>query len=205
MIASLTGQVLSADATAVVVSVGGVGFRVLVTPGVFATTAVGDTLTLHTSLIVRADALTLYGFVLPGERDCFELVQTASGIGPRIALAVVAVLGPAGLARAVRSENLAALTKVPGIGRKGAQKLVIELKDKVNALEAPEDAAAPARVPMGGRDAWREPVVSGLVGLGWSVRDAETACHNVAEAVEADPAMPVSAIMRAALSSLARV
>ena len=206
MIASLTGEVAVCDAAGVVLVVGGVGWRALMPPGASAGFPVGQSATLHTSLIVRADAVALYGFALAGERDCFELVQTASGIGPRIALAVVAVLGPAGLAKAVRSENLAALTKVPGIGRKGAQRLVIELKDKVLGLEGAEEEAVSASVRANaGENAWREAVTTGLMGLGWSARDAETACQNVAEQVEADPGMPVAAIMRAALSSLARL
>jgi len=201
MIASLSGQVLAVDPGGVVVSVSGVGFRVLTPPGASAGWDVGETAALHTSLVVRDDALTLYGFASPAERDCFELVQTASGIGPRIGLAVVAVLGPAGLVQAVRSENIAALTKVPGIGAKGAKKLVIELKDKVLQLGAEASADAPGAAAAPG---WRDAVAGGLQGLGWSAKDAEAACHNVEDLVEADPNLPVAAIMRAALASLAR-
>jgi len=202
MIASLCGQVAEVDPLGVVVVVGGIGLRVLTPPGLAATSTVGDTVTLHTSLVVREDSLTLYGFASRSDRDCFELVQTASGIGPRIGLAAVSVLGPDGLAQAVRTDNLAALTRVPGIGRKGAQRLVIELKDKVAALAAgaPE---APAGTPGGSGD-WREAVAAGLQGLGWTARDAESACQAVEDQVAADPSMPVSAIMRAALASLAR-
>ncbi|MCL2316093.1 MAG: Holliday junction branch migration protein RuvA [Actinomycetia bacterium] len=202
MIASLSGAVAAVDPAGLVVVVSGVGFRVLLPPGAATGWHVGEEATLHTSLVVREDALTLYGFASPADRDCFELVQQASGIGPRIGLAVVAVLGPSGLAQAVRTENLTALTKVPGIGRKGAQKLVIELKDKVLDLgfapPGPAGTAHPA--PTG----WREAVASGLQGLGWTAKDAEAACAAVEEQVESDPGMPVSAIMRAALASLAR-
>ncbi len=95
---------------------------------------VGEQVTLHTSLVVREDSLTLYAFGEPGERDCFELVQSASGIGPKIAQAVVSVFSPEEFRAAVAAGNITALTRVPGIGAKGAQRLVLELKDKVNVL-----------------------------------------------------------------------
>ena len=201
MIAQVSGEVVVAGTESVVVSVGGVGLRALCPPATAAGLRVGQRTTLHTSLVVREDALTLYGFATPAERDCFELVQTASGIGPRIAVAVVSVLGPAGLAQAVRAENLAALTKVPGIGRKGAQKMVIELKDKVLTLDVGEAGAESAA--QGPLD-WRTAVASGLEGLGWSAKDAARACDDVAELVDQDPSMNVGQILRAALQHLAR-
>jgi Holliday junction DNA helicase RuvA len=201
MIAQMSGEVVGADTSSVVVSVGGLGLRVLCPPGVAAGLHLGQTATLFTSLVVREDALTLYGFASAAERDCFELVQTASGIGPKIAVAVVSVLGVAGLVQAVRADNLAALTKVPGIGRKGAQKMVIELKDKVLTLDV-GDASVEAGAP--GRIDWRAAVASGLEGLGWSAKDAARACDDVAELVDEDPSMPVGQILRAALQHLAR-
>ena len=162
---------------------------------------IGEKVTLHTSLVVREDSLTLYGFGSAEERDAFELVQTASGIGPKIASAVVSVLTPDELRVAISTENLATLTKVPGIGRKGAQKLVIELKDKVLALGGGAD------LPVGTRSAsplWREQVRGGLESLGWSAAAAEAACDRVEPLVQDDPDMGVAELMRAALRTLAK-
>jgi len=184
-----------------VIGVGGIGFAVLCPPQTLAGVAVGDEVSWYTSLLVRADALTLYAFATAADRACFEVAQQSSGIGPKIALAVVAVLGPAGLADAIRREDLAALTRVPGIGRKGAQKMVIELKEKAPALLAAAGATA-GEAPLA--PAWREQVVSGLQGLGWSAKDAEQAADAVAPMVGEDPATPVASLMRAALRSLAR-
>ncbi|GAB3814647.1 Holliday junction branch migration protein RuvA [Tessaracoccus terricola] len=204
MIAQLTGTVAQAGATSFVLEVGGVGYLVNTTPATAAAVRPGETSTIHTSLVVREDSLTLYGFQLPGEREAFELVQTASGVGPRLAAAIVSVLSPAEIRRAVSTEDLARLCTVPGIGRKGAQKIVIELKDKVLLLPDDEsgDGAAPA--PAAGGELWREQVGEGLQGLGWSARDAATACDNVAHLVEEEPGIAIGTLMRAALNSLAR-
>ena len=203
MIAQLTGTTLHAGATSCVVEVGGVGFLVHVTPGTAAGLRPGEEATLHTSLVVREDSLTLFGFGSAGEKAAFELAQTASGVGPKLALAIVSVLGSGDFRRAVQTEDVKRLTAVPGIGLKGAQKIVIELKDKVAVLAASEgDDAAPS--PRAGDDAWRGQVVDGLQGLGWSVRDAEAACDKVAHLVEADPSVGIAQLMRAALTALAR-
>lgn len=204
MIAQLTGTVAQAGATSFVLEVGGVGYLVNTTPATAAAVRPGETSTIHTSLVVREDSLTLYGFQFPGEREAFELVQTASGVGPRLAAAIVSVLSPAEIRRAVSTEDLARLCTVPGIGRKGAQKIVIELKDKVLLLPDDEsgDGAAPA--PSAGGELWREQVGEGLQGLGWSARDAATACDNVAHLVEEEPGIAIGTLMRAALNSLAR-
>ncbi|MCL2783618.1 MAG: Holliday junction branch migration protein RuvA [Propionibacteriaceae bacterium] len=203
MIAQLHGQIVGVDGTGAVISVGGVGFAVLCPPQLLASAVVGDEVTWFTSLIVRDDALTLYAFGSLADRACFDLVQSASGIGPKIALAVVSVLGASGLADAVRRENLTALIKVPGIGRKGAQKMVIELKDKVPSLLSvvgQPAGAAQAAIPA----TWRDQVLGGLEGLGWSIKDAEAAVDAVAPMVEDDPDVPVATLMRAALRTLAR-
>jgi holliday junction DNA helicase RuvA len=190
-----------AGATDVVVDLGGFGLRALCTPATAAAARPGESQTFQTSLVVREDSLTLYGFGEPAERDAFELVQTASGVGPKLALAVVSVLSPADLVQAISSEDLNRLCSVPGIGRKGAQKLVIELKDKIHAL-----ALDPGDHPVMISDevpVWREQVSAGLQGLGWSLRDAEAACDTVAPLAEADPVPGVGLLMRAALQSLA--
>lgn len=199
MIAQLSGTVIAAGATYVVLDLNGFAVKALCTPATAAAVRLGQPATLATSLVVREDSLTLYGFADADERDCFELVQSASGIGPKIAQAVVSVLSPDALRAAIAAENIAALTKVPGIGVKGAQRLVIELKDKINTLAAVSGLPATTEAP-----AWRDQVKGGLEGLGWSARDADRACDNVAGMVDTDPATPVAVLMRAALRSLAK-
>ena len=201
MIAQLTGTVVAAGATWVVVDLNGFGLRAQCTPATASAVRLGQPTTLFTSLIVREDSLTLYGFADADERDCFELVQAASGIGPKIAQAVVSVLSPDALRAAIAAENIPALTKVPGIGVKGAQRLVIELRDKINTLAAVTAAGTPATASEA---QWRDQVKGGLEGLGWSSRDAERACDGVEHLVESDPATPVAVLMRAALRSLAK-
>lgn len=201
MLAHLTGTVTQAGATHVVLDLGGFGIRALCTPATAASVRPNQQATLHTSLVVREDSLTVYGFVSEDERDTFELVQSVSGVGPRLAQAIVSVLGPDDLKAAIAQENLVALTKVPGVGRKGAQRLVIELKDKVHAIGTPE---TPEPATSDAPQLWREQVMDGLQGLGWSARDAEQACDGVQHLVEADPTVGVAVLMRAALASLAR-
>lgn len=195
MIAQLRGMVAAVGPTWVVVDVGGFGLRALCTPATASSQRIGSETTLATSLVVREDSLTLYGFAGTDERDCFELVQTASGIGPKIALSVVSVLGPDELRTAVASGNVAALTRVPGIGAKGAQRLILELKDKIGQF-------AVASLTGTGESGWREQVKSGLEGLGWSSRDAEAACEQVASLAETETSVAV--LMRAALRTLAK-
>jgi holliday junction DNA helicase RuvA len=203
VIAHLTGTVSQVGGTWVDIDLGGFGVRALATPATVASVTVGKVATLATSLVVRQDSLTLFGFSDPEERDAFEMVQTASGIGPKLAQAVVSVLPPAELRNAILSENLVALTKVPGIGRKGAQKMVIELKEKVNALgPVPDLGGAASALP--GPAAWRDQVASGLESLGWSARDAAAAVEGIAPLQEQNPALGIGELMRAALQSLAR-
>ena len=200
MIAQLSGRVAAVGGTWVVVELHGLGLRVACTPATAGGTRPGEPISLHTSLVVREDSLTLYGFAEAAERDCFELVQTASGIGPRIALAVVSVFTPADFAKAVASGNTAAITKVPGIGAKGAAKLVLELKDKVAVLAATFSLRESGLV-FGD---WRDQVRGGLEGLGYSTRDAKAACDQVSGLVEAEPDTPVAVLLRAALRTLAK-
>lgn len=200
MIAHVRGLVSAAGATWVVVEVGGVGLHLLCTPATAAGVRVGEEATLYTTLVVREDSLTLYGFGSPGEREAFTLVQGASGVGPKLAQAIVSVLRPSDLKAAILREDLNALCRVPGIGRKGAQKLVIELKDKVVGLDGDATAA-----PSPGADSgWRSQVTDGLVGLGWSLRDAESAADKVAPLAEENPSVALGVLMRAALASLAK-
>jgi len=200
MIAQLTGTVIQLGPTSVVVEVGGFGVSALISPNTAAALRLGQTATLATALIVREDSLTLYGFGSADERELFELLLTATGIGPKLAQAALAVSSPDELRRAIATENLVLLMKVPGVGRKGAQRLVLELKDKIHSA-----APASTSIPLTGPDpSWREQVTQGLEGLGWSARDADTACSEVEHLVREDSQVSVTVLMRAALQSLAR-
>ncbi len=201
MIASVSGTVAAVALDHVVVEVGGVGLLVHTTPADAASLVVGAQASLATTLVVREDALTLYGFGDGTQRDLFEQVQTVSGVGPRLALAMLAVHPPEVLRRAISGREIATLVKVPGIGKKGAERIVLELADKI----APTDGAAtPA---SGGQpaavSAEHDQVTEALVGLGWSVKQAQDALGKVAEA-DPQPPQEVSALLRAALRELGR-
>lgn len=202
MIASVTGTVAAIGPTSVVVEVGGLGVLALCTPNTAAGLRLGTPATLATSLVVREDSLTLYGFGSADERELFELLLGATGVGPKLAQAALAVLTPDELRRAIGSEDLARLTRVPGIGRKGAQRLVIELKDKIGAPNPAGSSAALVSPTIAGTS-WHDQVTSGLEGLGWSAKDAEAAWAEV-EHQTADPQVSVATLMRAALQALAR-
>lgn len=192
MISSVRGPVLSVGLDHAVVEVGGVGLAVHATPATLAGLRTGTEARLDTALVVREDSLTLYGFAASDARDLFRLLQTVSGVGPRLALAALAVLDPDELRRALAEADHAALTRVPGIGRKGAERLVVELRDKVEATVTTVAAANGAR---------RDHVVEALVGLGFAARQAEQAVA----AVRADNgAGDASTTLRAALVKLGR-
>jgi Holliday junction DNA helicase RuvA len=200
VIAQLSGLVVQVGPTSAVIEVGGLGVLALCSPNTVAGLRVGQRASLETSLIVREDSLTLYGFASADEREFFELLLTATGVGPKLAQAALAVLTPDELRRAIATENLVLLCKVPGIGRKGAQRIVIELKDKINSVGAPEAAPTSSAAPA----LWREQVALGLQGLGWSAKDAEAACTEVEDLTREDPQPNVAVIMKAALQTLAR-
>jgi Holliday junction DNA helicase RuvA len=205
MIAHLRGTVAGVAPDGAVIEVGGVGMRVQCTPGTLATLKPGEPAQVATSLVVREDSLTLYGFSSDDERNVFELLQTASGVGPRLALAMLAVHAPDALRRAVSTEDLTALTMVPGIGKKGAQRIVLEMKDR---LGPPGDGGdlplrAAQRAPS-----WRDQVQSGLVNLGWPARDADLAIaaledEGVIGGADGE-AVDVAAALRAALRKLSK-
>lgn len=201
MIAQLTGQVTYAGATSFIIEVSGVGFRANTNANTAASLRVGEVQTVHTSLVVREDSLTMWGFATPAERDSFELVQTASGVGPKVAAAMLSVFNPGELRQVIASEDVKRLTSVPGIGPKGAQKIILELKDKVLLLS---DDDAPAPVLVNNDALWKKQVTEGLEGLGWSSKEAQSACDHVAPLVEEDPNVPIATLMRAALSRLAK-
>jgi Holliday junction DNA helicase RuvA len=206
VIASVRGLVLALRLDGAVVDVGGVGMLVHATPSSLADLRPGAETTLHTSLVVREDSLTLYGFPDVDERDVFEAVQTVSGVGPRLALAMLAVLSPEDLRRAVASDDLNALVKVPGIGRKGAQRIVLELGDRLGAPSgAPGARAAGPAGAAAARPAAPSPVVEALVGLGWSAKQAEDALAAVAaDDPELAAGRDLAGVLRAALSRLGR-
>ncbi|GAA1728692.1 Holliday junction branch migration protein RuvA [Aeromicrobium alkaliterrae] len=195
MIASLRGTVAAIQLDGAVLDVSGVGYFVRSTPGTLATLRLGQEATVATTLVVREDSMTLYGFGGPDERDMFELVQTASGVGPKVALAMLSVLDPDRLRSAIAGADYPVLTSVPGIGRKGAERIVVELKDRVGLATTATATGAPA---------WREQVHEALLGLGWSARDAESAVDTVAADLPADETPDVSLLLRDALRSLAR-
>jgi Holliday junction DNA helicase RuvA len=200
MIAHLSGTVADVGLDAAVIEVGGVGLRVQCTPDTLASLKPGEGARVATSLVVREDSLTLFGFATDDERNVFELLQTANGVGPRLALAMLAVHSPDGLRRAVAAEDVKVLTMVPGIGTKGAQKIILEMKDR---LGAPLDSGSGLGAATARRSApsWREQVHTGLTNLGWTARDAEAAIA----AVEADfdgQAPDVATALRAALRKM---
>ncbi len=131
MIAFVRGEVAAVTLSSAVLEVGGVGLELMCTPGTLATLRVGRSATLPTSMVVREDSLTVFGFLDDDEKQTFELVQTASGVGPKVAQAMVAVMSPDDVRRAVAAEDVKTLTRVPGIGQKGAQRIILELKDRI--------------------------------------------------------------------------
>ncbi len=197
MIAQLQGRVSAVGANWAVILIGGLGVHVWCTAQTAMGLRTGGAADLHTSLVVREDALTLYGFAARADRDTFELLKSATGIGPKIALAALSVLTPDELSDAITTANLLTLTRVPGVGKKGAERIVIELKDKV--VPASTAPSGPGAAP-----AWREQVAEGLQGLGYSTKDADAACDRVAAMAEANPDVGVAGLMKAALRSLAK-
>ena len=194
MIASVRGRVTAVSPDGAVVEVGGVGLAVSCSPSTIATLRVGDEARLATSLIVREDSLTLYGFPDDDARSLFELLQTASGVGPRLAQAVLAVHAPDVVRKAIATGDATTLTRVPGIGKKGAERLVLELRDKIGAIEPAAPAELTPTAP------WRDQVGQALVGLGWSPREADEAVTAVAPEADGEPDVP--ALLRAALRVL---
>ncbi|MGQ0776676.1 MAG: Holliday junction branch migration protein RuvA [Pseudonocardiales bacterium] len=199
MISSVRGEVLSVGLDHVVVEVGGVGLAVHAVPATLATLRRGEQARLATSLVVREDSLTLYGFADGAARELFVLLQTVSGVGPRLALAMLAVLEPDTLRMALSGGDLTVLTRVPGIGRKGAERLVVELRDKVGVPQP--TAAAPV---AGGAGAVRTQVAEALVGLGFAARQAEQAVEAVLADSAGTDTRDMSEVLRGALTRLGR-
>jgi Holliday junction DNA helicase RuvA len=197
VIASVRGEVLEIALDHVVIEAAGVGYRLNATPATLAGLSRGEETRLYTAMIVREDSMTLFGFADTEARDLFGLLQTVSGVGPRLAMAVLAVLEPEALRKALAESNVAALTRVPGIGKRGAERMVVELRDKVNLVPVPAGPPG-AQVPV---TPVREQVTEALVGLGFPVKQAEPAV----DAVLADqPTATTSVALRAALGLLGK-
>ncbi|MEO7126450.1 MAG: Holliday junction branch migration protein RuvA [Nakamurella sp.] len=199
MIASVRGTVAAVALDHVVIEVGGVGLSVRATPATLATLRRGDEASLATTLVVREDSLTLFGFASVEAKELFELVQSVSGVGPRIALALLSVLEPDELRRALASGDTAALARTPGIGKKSAERLVLELRDKAGALAGRSSASGvPALPPVGDR------LIDALAGLGFTSRQASDAVAAVTADVS-DSAVAdgdVGVLLRRALALL---
>ncbi len=206
MIAFVRGTVAQVGLSSAVIDIGGVGLELNCTPGTLATLREGATATLPTSMVVREESLTVFGFLDEDEKSVFEMLQTASGVGPKLAQAMLAVHGPDDLRRAVTREDVRSLMQVPGIGQKGAQRIILELKDRIGPPTGGSSAPPATRVPA--EPAWRAQVRDGLVGLGWSAKEADQAIDAVAPEA-GDPSgsgssPDVGALLRSALRALSR-
>jgi Holliday junction DNA helicase RuvA len=206
LIATVAGVVAAVTADGAVIEVGGVGLAVHCTPATLSTLRAGDTARLSTSLVVREDSLTLFGFATDDERVVFETLQGVTGVGPRLAQAVLAVHSPDAIRAAVATEDVGALTLVSGIGRKGAQRIVLELKDK---LGTPTGGGTVVRLPgSSGPGVWRDQLREALTGLGWSGREVDEALAAVGPEAEAAIAVgdtpDVALLLRSCLQMLSR-
>jgi Holliday junction DNA helicase RuvA len=213
VIASVAGRVAAVSPDGAVVEVGGVGLSVQCTPGTIARLRVGEQARLSTSLVVREDSLTLYGFADDDERQLFELLQTANGVGPRLAQAVLAIHPPREVRRAVSMGDLKALMQVPGIGKKGAERLVLELRDRLGVTTSDTSLDAAGALPAGLGPItpvapWRDQLSAALVQLGWTSREADTALTALDPVAEeqqvAAGRVDVAVLLRQALQLLGR-
>ena len=198
MISTLSGTIRSLLQDKLVIEVGGVGLSVLINPPTSVGLTLGAQTTLYTSLVVREDSLTLFGFLSEEVRNLFELVQTVSGVGPKVALSIMGALTPEDLARAISQEDTSAIERVPGIGKKGAQRMILELKGKLSNLSS--GATYKAHQPP-----WREQLLSALVSLGFSPKESDSAISYVVNDLhgnDQDPAtMALSELLKLALAS----
>ncbi|HEX4729274.1 MAG TPA: Holliday junction branch migration protein RuvA [Jatrophihabitans sp.] len=200
MIASVHGRVAALGPDGAVVEVGGVGLAVSCAPGTLARLRVGETARLATSLVVREDSLTLYGFADDDERGLFELLQTANGVGPKLAQTILGVYPPREVRRAIATADHSTLVKVPGIGRKGAERIVIELRDRIGAIDG--DPAAASLAGVTAIAPWKDQVLHALAGLGFGTKEAAEAVETVAADSQDNP--EVAVILRRAIQLLGR-
>jgi len=206
MIATVSGVIAAVTADAAVIEVGGIGVSVHCTPTTIGSLRVGETARLWTSLVVREDSLTLFGFASDDERAVFEILQGVTGVGPRLAQAVLAVHAPDSVRAAVATDDIGALMLVAGIGRKSAQRLVLELKDKLGTSTG---TATVVRLPgQPGPGIWRDQLRDALLGLGWSGREVDDALAAVGPEAEAAIAVgdtpDIAVLLRSSLQLLSR-
>ncbi|WP_166904429.1 Holliday junction branch migration protein RuvA [Mycobacterium sp. DL440] len=194
MIASVRGEVIDIALDHAVIEAAGVGYKVMATPSTLANLRRGTESRLITAMIVREDSMTLYGFADGEARDLFLTLLGVSGVGPKIALATLAVYDPQHLRQALADSDVTALTRVPGIGKRGAERMVLELRDKIGPV-------TPGAIGGSTGHAVRAPVVEALVGLGFAAKQAEEATDKV---LANDPEATTASALRAALSMLGK-
>lgn len=200
MIAQLSGTVTEIQSDAVVISVGGIGLLVMASPAALATIRIGELVSMYTTMVVREDSLTLFGFDSKESREMFDVVQSVSGFGPKLAFTLLSHMPPEQLKNAIATENISAIKSTPGVGVKGAQRLVLELKDKIGYVAAPTSGQV-------SQEPWRDQVVSALMGLGWSQRESNEAMSQLINDNRAlqelgNPIQDVSDALRRALQIL---
>jgi holliday junction DNA helicase RuvA len=195
MIASVRGEVLDVALDHVVIEAAGVGYKLMATPSTLATLRRGSEARLITAMIVREDSMTLYGFPGADARDLFLTLLGVSGVGPKIALATLAVYDARALRQALADGDVAALTRVPGIGKRGAERMVLELRDKIGPV-----GTSVAATSVNGHVV-RGPVIEALVGLGFAAKQAEEATEKV---LANEPEATTSTALRSALSLLGK-
>lgn len=184
MIASLYGRIRSLQSDRAIIDVGGVGLAVIITPATSARLSIGNDAQLFTSLVVREDSLTLFGFFDEASRLAFDLVQTVTGIGPKVAMSILANMSPEDLGYAIAQENVAAIERIPGIGRKGAQRLILELKGKITHISE--------GLPVGHMPHWREQLSSALISLGFSAKEADLSVGQLLLSMQAEKEDPAT-------------
>lgn len=198
MIAGVRGLVLALGPDGAVIELGGLAVTVQCSPATLARLRIGEVGRLSTSLVVREDSLTLYGFADDDERALFELLQTANGVGPRLAQAILALHPPREIRRAVATADVLTLTRVPGIGKKGAEKLIVDLRDRIGSVN--DDVPGATSAPITPSAPWRDQLRQALVGLGWTGREAEDAVTAVEP--EATDEVELAVLLRSALRLL---
>ncbi|MFZ1362151.1 MAG: Holliday junction branch migration protein RuvA [Candidatus Nanopelagicales bacterium] len=208
MISNINGVVMSTCPDYIVVGVGGVGMKVLTTTDVIAEASSNEFIALSTTLVVREDSLTLYGFATDSARDLFELLQTVSGVGPKVALAMLSTLGADGVIRAIAQEDTKAITTVPGIAAKGAARVILDLSGKLPEYRGDAANVDLADQGSGTSNGWSPQLQEALEGLGWTQAQAQLAVayteQHVANGAGFDPNTDMSATLSFALRSLVK-